>query len=277
MRDRPEAHELQAAMENLSLGPGVAPVTPKDVAHFSVHCPSCNNANPAGSHFCNQCGMPVHFEACGRCDAINLRGAASCHKCGCVRPGSATLASTQTTPAVVRTRSMQAASPFDAKTASPPHVAEAAPGRGRVGMRAAFIALAVALVGVSTFIATEHPATFHRVIDAVAPRGNVAADSAASLSGPSQPSSVASPSEAVNAQSVPPAAASKAATAPQAASAPPAETARDLKSPSAATTAVAPPLAKSTGPTTTKSNTARSKQGTSPRKPPTRKPAVKTS
>lgn len=295
MRDRTEAHDRQAAVEKLSLGPGTTPAIPNDVAGSSLRCPSCEHANPAGSHFCNQCGMPVHFETCGRCEAINLRGAASCHKCGCVRPGSAILASTSMAPAVVRTRSTQAAPLLDPDTDSPPDVADAAQRRRHGGMRGAVIALAVALVGVPTYIAMEHPATFHRVIDAMAPRGSLAADPPAPISAPLQRSSAGPAAEPVNVQSVPPAAASEAASAAaseaasaaapegasaasQAASAPPSETARDARSPSAATSAaVAPALAKSSRTTTTKSNASRPKQGTSSRKPSTRKPATKKS
>jgi len=286
MRDRTEAHDGQDAMEKLSLRPGAAPVLPNDLARSSLRCPSCDHANPAGSHFCNQCGMPVHFETCGQCEAINHRGAASCHKCGCVRPGSE-IASTSTAPALVATRSTQAAPLLDSNTDSPPDVADAPQRRRHGGMRAAVIALAVVLAGVPTYIATEHPATFHRVIDAVAPRGNLAADPPVPTSAPLQGSSAGPPADPVNAQSVPPAkdneAASAAATeaaspAPPAASAPPSDTARDVKSTSATTTtAVAPATAKSSRTTTTKSKATRSKQGTSSRKPQTRKPATKAS
>ncbi len=102
-------------MEKLSLGRGVTPATANDVAGCSVRCPSCDHANPANSHFCNQCGMPVHFEACGRCDAINLRGATSCHKCGSSVPGSAIPETTTAAPAVVETLSTQAERPLGAK------------------------------------------------------------------------------------------------------------------------------------------------------------------
>ena len=110
-------------MEKLSLGRGETPVTPNDMAGFSVRCPSCDHANPAGSHFCNRCGMPVHFEACGRCEAINPRGAASCHKCGCVLPGSAIPESAEAAPAIVETPSPQAASRLDSNGDLPPDVA----------------------------------------------------------------------------------------------------------------------------------------------------------
>jgi hypothetical protein len=288
MRDRTEGHDLQAAMENLSLGCGKTPVGPNDVAGFSVRCPSCDHGNPAGSQFCNQCGMPVHFEACGRCEAINTRGAASCHKCGCVLPGHAVpesaaaapaIVATLAAPAIVATLSAPAARPLDSSTDLPPDVVGAPKLRRHAGMRAALIALALAVVVVPTYIATEHPGSFQRVIDAVAPRGNVAADSPAPTSGPMQPSPVPAPSGPVNAQPVSPAGTSAAAAAaPQAASEPPSEIARDVKSPTAAaSTAVAPPQAKRATPTTTKSNPSRSKQGTSSRKPPVRKPATKSS
>ena len=278
MRDhRTEGRDLQTTMETLSLGRRVTPATADDAAGCSVRCPSCDHANPSNSHFCNQCGMPVHFEACGRCDAINLRGATSCHKCGRLFPGSAIPESAIAAPAAVETLSTLAERPPTASSEPPPEVAAAAQRRRHGGMPAALIASALVLVAVPTYIATEHPASFHRVIEAMAPRGNVAADSPAPTSGPLQPSSVGQPPEPVNAQPVPPAATSDpAASAPQAAGAPPSEIARDVKGQTAAATAaVAPAVAKSSRPATTKSNASRSKQGTNSRKPPTRKPVTK--
>lgn len=277
MRDRTDCHDLQGAMEKLSLGSGKTLVTPNDMAGFSVRCPSCDHANPAGSHFCNRCGMPVHFEACRRCEAINARGAASCHKCGSVLPGSAIPESAEAAPAIVETPSPQAASRLDSNGDLPPDVAGPAQRPRHVGMPAALIALALALVAVPTYIATEHPASFHRVVDAIAPRGNVAADPPAPTSGAPQPPAEGRPSEPVDAQPVPPAATSEAtAAASQVAGTRPPEIAQDSKSSNAAASAaVAPALSKSARPSTTKSNASRSKQGTSSRKPPTRKPAAK--
>lgn len=45
-------------------------------------CPSCAHTNPAGSKFCNRCGVPVHFRNCAGCDAVNDVAARACHKCG---------------------------------------------------------------------------------------------------------------------------------------------------------------------------------------------------
>ena len=47
-----------------------------------LRCPSCAHGNPADAKFCNNCGLPVHLEPCGNCEAINDRTANRCHKCG---------------------------------------------------------------------------------------------------------------------------------------------------------------------------------------------------
>lgn len=47
-----------------------------------TECPSCNHGNPAGSNYCNACGMPVGFRWCPQCDAVNKSSAPRCHKCG---------------------------------------------------------------------------------------------------------------------------------------------------------------------------------------------------
>ena len=49
---------------------------------FSVECPVCDHANPAGAKFCNDCGSRVDLEGCPKCDAINDRESAFCYKCG---------------------------------------------------------------------------------------------------------------------------------------------------------------------------------------------------
>ena len=262
-------------MEKLSLGHWEAPVTPNGAAGRSVRCPSCDHANPAGSHYCNQCGMPVHFETCGRCEAINLRGAASCHKCGCVLPGYATPESTATAPLVAESLPSPATDRL-ASTADVPakSIAEPAAPRRHTGTRATLIALGLAMVAVPTYIATEHPASFDRVVDAFAQRGSAAGGSPSSLP---QPPPVAPLPEPGHTQPVPSATRSEAAAAAsQLASAPPSEIARDFKRSNAAASTVATP-AKGARPSTTKSNAARSKQGTSSRKPPTRKPSTKSS
>ena len=184
-------------MENTSLFREEAPVTSNGADDFSVRCPSCDHPNPAGSHYCNRCGMPVHFEACGRCEAINLRGAACCHKCGCVLPGSAIPESAAASPAIVETPSSQAVSRLGSNADPPPEIAGTDQRRRHTGMRAALIALGLALVAVTTYLAMEHPASFHRMLDG-APRGDVVADSPAPTSGPSQPPPAGPPSELVN-------------------------------------------------------------------------------
>jgi hypothetical protein len=262
-------------MENMSLGRGEARRTPNEVRDASVRCPSCDHANPAGSHFCNQCGMPVHFEACGRCEAINLRGAPSCHKCGCILPGSAIPKSAA--PIIVERLSSQAADPIDSTTDLPPVTAEPVPRRRSAGIRAAWMTLGVALVAVPTYIATEHPASFDRIVDAIALPGRTPSDSTSPTSGPAQP--VVQPSQTIDARPAPAAETREAAPpAPQLAGAPPSETVRESRRPdAAASTAVAPPIAKSARASTTKSQGSRSKQGTPPRKASTRKPAPKSS
>jgi hypothetical protein len=68
-------------------------------------CPSCAHANPAGSRFCNRCGAPVDFRACGACDAVNATAAAQCHKCGAplavATPTRTITAATATTTSIV--------------------------------------------------------------------------------------------------------------------------------------------------------------------------------
>jgi hypothetical protein len=49
---------------------------------FSVECPVCDHANPAGAKYCNDCGSRVHLAGCSQCDAINERESAFCYKCG---------------------------------------------------------------------------------------------------------------------------------------------------------------------------------------------------
>ena len=276
MDDRTEGRDLQT-MEKLSLGRWEALGTQNKATVLSVRCPSCDHANPAGSHYCNQCGMPVHFETCGRCEAINLRGAASCHKCGCVLPGCAIPESSAAAPVIVEIPPSQATDRLDSTSDLPPqYVAEPAPRRRHASLRAALIAFGLVLVAVPTYIATEHPASFHRVVDAIAQRGNTPGDSPAPAPGPPQPPPVRSPLEPADAQPVSPAATSEVAgAATQVASAPPSETARDYKASNSAAPAVARAVTKSGRPSTTKSNASRSKQGTSTRKAPARKQATK--
>jgi Double zinc ribbon len=274
MGDRTEGRDLQT-MEKLSLGRWDTAVTPKGSAALTVRCPSCDHANPAGSHYCNQCGMPVHFETCGRCEAINLRGAASCHKCGCVLPASAIPESTATASVTAETPPPLARDRPDSTADSPPRATvEPAARRRPAGIRAALMALGLVLVAVPTYIATEHPASLDRVIDAIAPRGKVDADSPVPISGLPQPPPL---SEPVNTPPVSPATTYEAAAAaPQAASQPPSEIARDFKASSAAASTAATAV-KSAPSSTTKSGASRSKQGTSKRKPPTRRPTTKAS
>jgi len=275
MRDRPEARDFLAAMEQSPLGRAETPTTSIGVSGVSVRCPSCDHANPAGSNYCNQCGMPVHFEACGRCEAINLRGAPSCHKCGCILPGHASPESAATTAAAVVEMPAQVADqPDSTEDLPPPDSAERAPRPRRAAIRATLIAFGVALVAIPAYIATEHQASLHRVVDAIVRRASVGTDPPPRTS--PQPSA-ALPVEQVDTPSVAPTPTREAvAPAAQAASAPPSEIARDTKRPDAtALAAVPPPVARSARPPTTKST--RSKQGTSSRKPSTRKPAPKPS
>ncbi|MCC6198081.1 MAG: zinc ribbon domain-containing protein [Burkholderiales bacterium] len=48
----------------------------------TLECPSCSHGNPAGSNYCNACGMPVGFRWCPQCEAVNQTRASHCHKCG---------------------------------------------------------------------------------------------------------------------------------------------------------------------------------------------------
>ena len=47
-----------------------------------LRCPSCDHGNPEDANFCNQCGMPVCFEVCDACEAVNTRHVSRCYKCG---------------------------------------------------------------------------------------------------------------------------------------------------------------------------------------------------
>ena len=261
-------------MENRSLLRGQGQPRSNGVPEFPVRCPSCAHANPARSHYCNQCGMPVHFEECDRCYAINLRGAASCYKCGCVL---GVREATVPPPVVVESSPSQPPAVTDSPVVLPVDDANAhAQPRRSAGVRVVLIAFGVAMVAVPTYIATERPASFDRLVDAIAPRADVAAEAPAPVS--ASPGAHAQPSERIDAPPAP-TATSEAGAPPkqEAAGAPPPEIAHELKSSNAAVSA--PPRAHSKSPraSTTKSGASRSKQGTSPRKPATRKPAPKLS
>jgi len=55
-------------------------------------CLFCNNENPQGAKFCNECGSPLHLRPCWHCDAVNDAASEACYKCGA--PCSAAFATT---------------------------------------------------------------------------------------------------------------------------------------------------------------------------------------
>lgn len=48
----------------------------------ALQCFCCDQPNPAGARYCNDCGTPLHLKPCKQCDAINDRPAMHCHQCG---------------------------------------------------------------------------------------------------------------------------------------------------------------------------------------------------
>ena len=45
-------------------------------------CKFCAHSNPEGSKFCNECGSPLNFAPCPRCEAINSVSDRECFQCG---------------------------------------------------------------------------------------------------------------------------------------------------------------------------------------------------
>ena len=166
--------------------------TSSTVGDLAVRCPSCDHGNPAGSRFCNECGMPVHFETCGRCEAINRRGAVSCHKCGCALPWRANPTPAAVADAIAEPPRPQVVGLADADADSPPDIAEPAPKRRHAGVTAAFMALAAILVAVPAYIATEHPGPLDGIVDAISRRGNVDSDRSEVVNAPQPPPTVQS-------------------------------------------------------------------------------------
>lgn len=56
----------------------------------SLQCLFCDQLNPSGARFCNDCGSQLHLQPCDRCGAINKRSAKTCHSCGAgfIRPAT---------------------------------------------------------------------------------------------------------------------------------------------------------------------------------------------
>ena len=57
---------------------------------FPLQCLFCDQLNPSGARFCNECGSQLHLQPCDRCGAINKRSAKNCHSCGAgfIRPAA---------------------------------------------------------------------------------------------------------------------------------------------------------------------------------------------
>jgi Double zinc ribbon len=47
----------------------------------AMHCPFCENDNPADSRFCNACGAQLNLAPCLRCGAVNEARAETCFQC----------------------------------------------------------------------------------------------------------------------------------------------------------------------------------------------------
>jgi Double zinc ribbon len=47
----------------------------------AMHCPFCENDNPADSRFCNACGAQLNLAPCLRCGAVNEAQAQTCFQC----------------------------------------------------------------------------------------------------------------------------------------------------------------------------------------------------
>ena len=47
----------------------------------AMHCPFCENDNPADSRFCNACGAQLNLAPCLRCGAVNEAQARTCFQC----------------------------------------------------------------------------------------------------------------------------------------------------------------------------------------------------
>jgi len=262
MRDRTEVRDGHAGMTELSSRRGEALLEASAAERLPVRCPSCDHANAAGSHYCNECGMPVHFEACGRCEAINRRGAASCHKCGCTLPGPAIPASAAAAHAIVATATSQPADHPDPSAGGPRDVVQDPSGERRNAMRAGLIALGLALVAVPAYVMMGQRTSSDATVDATAPRANATADSQKPL--PPAPQAAEETVDAARVSAAPP---------PEPA---PAAGAASKGVTGASPVPAAPPAAKgATRSSAAKSGATHSKQGTSSRKSSTRKPATK--
>jgi hypothetical protein len=47
-----------------------------------IACKFCAHSNPEGSKFCNECGSPLNFAPCPRCEAVNNVSDTECFQCG---------------------------------------------------------------------------------------------------------------------------------------------------------------------------------------------------
>jgi hypothetical protein len=113
-----------------------------------IECPSCSHGNPAGSNYCNACGMPVGFTWCPHCDAVNRSNAAHCHKCG--EPFAVSeRVEAPTVPAV--------ATPAPADVEVPPDAARPQPRRS-VGLRVAMTSVLLVALAVPAYLSQQDPA-----------------------------------------------------------------------------------------------------------------------
>ena len=160
---------------------------------FPLRCPSCHHGNPVGANFCNNCGMPVNLESCGRCDAINQRGAVRCHNCGSVlspfrepEPDSCDAAINERganfsegpehTRTTAETSAVRPGQPVEQDFAAPatrpaPESKQEVVARRRSpGMRAAVMAVMLVALAVPGYVAYQDPAQFREGLDAITQR-----------------------------------------------------------------------------------------------------------
>ena len=112
-------------------------------------CLCCDHRNPAGSSYCNACGMPLHLRPCPKCETINGRAASHCRKCGEAFTFDFALAAADEGNAT----EMPPALPGPPQTDTPPGPRAASSSRA-----SALLVGVVAAAGLSAFYAYRDPA-----------------------------------------------------------------------------------------------------------------------
>jgi len=70
-------------------GTSIAYFVAQALSMVPSQCLFCDQVNPTGAKFCNNCGAPLQVKLCSRCEAVNDQTAKSCHKCGTEFPAPA--------------------------------------------------------------------------------------------------------------------------------------------------------------------------------------------